>query len=145
MCSYSVLVLFYNVMCKLMYFYVCVSFLSPLLTWRDVQHIIVKTSRAGHLSAPDWKTNAAGYNGTYSHACMHFSQQRIRLLRKESQYLISNSTQQNIPLNHFNATQLINFHQEHCRAYLLFVFFKSLFIYLFFTVFWTNGNQNLLF
>lgn len=36
---------------------------SPFLTWRDVQHIIVKTSRAGHLSAPDWKTNAAGYNG----------------------------------------------------------------------------------
>lgn len=36
---------------------------SPYLTWRDVQHIIVKTSRAGHLSAPDWKTNAAGYNG----------------------------------------------------------------------------------
>lgn len=38
-------------------------YISPLLTWRDVQHIIVKTSRAGHLSAPDWKTNAAGYNG----------------------------------------------------------------------------------
>uniref|UniRef100_A0AAV2MQD7 P/Homo B domain-containing protein n=1 Tax=Knipowitschia caucasica TaxID=637954 RepID=A0AAV2MQD7_KNICA len=35
---------------------------TPLLTWRDVQHIIVKTSRAGHLIAPDWKTNAAGYN-----------------------------------------------------------------------------------
>ncbi|XP_076845203.1 proprotein convertase subtilisin/kexin type 5b isoform X3 [Brachyhypopomus gauderio] len=35
---------------------------NPHLTWRDVQHIIVKTSRAGHLSAPDWKTNAAGYN-----------------------------------------------------------------------------------
>ncbi|XP_072564200.1 proprotein convertase subtilisin/kexin type 5b isoform X2 [Paramormyrops kingsleyae] len=35
---------------------------NPLLSWRDVQHIIVKTSRAGHLSAPDWKTNAAGYN-----------------------------------------------------------------------------------
>ncbi|KAM9742841.1 proprotein convertase subtilisin/kexin type 5b isoform 1-T1 [Menidia menidia] len=35
---------------------------NALLTWRDVQHIIVKTSRAGHLSAPDWKTNAAGYN-----------------------------------------------------------------------------------
>uniref|UniRef100_A0A3Q0QVV0 Proprotein convertase subtilisin/kexin type 5b n=1 Tax=Amphilophus citrinellus TaxID=61819 RepID=A0A3Q0QVV0_AMPCI len=32
---------------------------NSLLTWRDVQHIIVKTSRAGHLSAPDWKTNAA--------------------------------------------------------------------------------------
>uniref|UniRef100_A0A8C1MNG8 Proprotein convertase subtilisin/kexin type 5b n=1 Tax=Cyprinus carpio TaxID=7962 RepID=A0A8C1MNG8_CYPCA len=35
---------------------------NPFLTWRDIQHIIVKTSRAGHLSAPDWKTNAAGYN-----------------------------------------------------------------------------------
>lgn len=35
---------------------------NPFLTWRDVQHIVVKTSRAGHLSAPDWKTNAAGYN-----------------------------------------------------------------------------------
>lgn len=40
---------------------------SPLLTWRDVQHIIVKTSKAGHLSAPDWKTNAAGYNGIHRH------------------------------------------------------------------------------
>ncbi len=44
---------------------------SPLLTWRDVQHIIVKTSRAGHLSAPDWKTNAAGYNGTHRHSDTH--------------------------------------------------------------------------
>uniref|UniRef100_A0A6Q2XSN0 P/Homo B domain-containing protein n=1 Tax=Esox lucius TaxID=8010 RepID=A0A6Q2XSN0_ESOLU len=35
---------------------------NPLLSWRDVQHIIVKTSRAGHLNAPDWKSNAAGYN-----------------------------------------------------------------------------------
>uniref|UniRef100_A0A8C7Z3M8 Proprotein convertase subtilisin/kexin type 5b n=1 Tax=Oryzias sinensis TaxID=183150 RepID=A0A8C7Z3M8_9TELE len=39
------------------------NFITSDLTWRDVQHIIVKTSRAGHLSAPDWKTNAAGYNG----------------------------------------------------------------------------------
>ncbi|KAL2100373.1 hypothetical protein ACEWY4_004767 [Coilia grayii] len=35
---------------------------NPLLTWRDVQHIIVKTSRRGHLSAPDWETNGAGYD-----------------------------------------------------------------------------------
>ncbi|XP_077200877.1 proprotein convertase subtilisin/kexin type 5 isoform X2 [Paroedura picta] len=34
---------------------------NRLLTWRDVQHIIVRTSRAGHLIANDWKTNAAGY------------------------------------------------------------------------------------
>lgn len=38
-------------------------FHSPFLTWRDIQHIIVRTSRAGHLNANDWKTNAAGYKG----------------------------------------------------------------------------------
>ncbi|XP_074522448.1 proprotein convertase subtilisin/kexin type 6 [Halichoeres trimaculatus] len=31
-----------------------------LLTWRDVQHLLVKTSRPVHLKADDWKTNAAG-------------------------------------------------------------------------------------
>lgn len=42
----------------------CFSFSSsPFLTWRDIQHIIVRTSRAGHLNANDWKTNAAGYKG----------------------------------------------------------------------------------
>ncbi|KAM8961076.1 proprotein convertase subtilisin/kexin type 5 isoform 1-T1 [Pelodytes ibericus] len=34
---------------------------NPFLTWRDVQHIIVRTSRQGHLNALDWKTNAAGH------------------------------------------------------------------------------------
>uniref|UniRef100_A0A8C8ST95 Proprotein convertase subtilisin/kexin type 6 n=1 Tax=Pelusios castaneus TaxID=367368 RepID=A0A8C8ST95_9SAUR len=33
---------------------------NPLLTWRDVQHLIVKTSRPLHLKADDWKTNGAG-------------------------------------------------------------------------------------
>ncbi|KAF5909462.1 proprotein convertase subtilisin/kexin type 5-like, partial [Clarias magur] len=33
---------------------------NPLLTWRDVQHIIVKTSRRAHLTDPDWRTNGAG-------------------------------------------------------------------------------------
>ncbi|KAK2853403.1 hypothetical protein Q5P01_006064 [Channa striata] len=32
-----------------------------LLTWRDVQHLLVKTSRPVHLKANDWKTNAAGH------------------------------------------------------------------------------------
>uniref|UniRef100_A0A8D0ASH4 Proprotein convertase subtilisin/kexin type 6 n=1 Tax=Sander lucioperca TaxID=283035 RepID=A0A8D0ASH4_SANLU len=32
-----------------------------LLTWRDVQHLLVKTSRPVHLKADDWKTNAAGF------------------------------------------------------------------------------------
>ncbi|KAG7241172.1 hypothetical protein INR49_025915, partial [Caranx melampygus] len=34
---------------------------NPLLTWRDVQHIIVRTSKSHHLIAPDWHINAAGY------------------------------------------------------------------------------------
>uniref|UniRef100_UPI00358EAEF0 proprotein convertase subtilisin/kexin type 6-like isoform X3 n=2 Tax=Myxine glutinosa TaxID=7769 RepID=UPI00358EAEF0 len=34
---------------------------NPLLSWRDVQHLIVRTSRAAHLKATDWKTNGAGY------------------------------------------------------------------------------------
>ncbi|XP_042200046.1 proprotein convertase subtilisin/kexin type 6 isoform X3 [Callorhinchus milii] len=34
---------------------------NPLLTWRDVQHILVKTARPVHLKAPDWKVNAAGH------------------------------------------------------------------------------------
>uniref|UniRef100_A0A3B4F9G2 SPC3 n=1 Tax=Pundamilia nyererei TaxID=303518 RepID=A0A3B4F9G2_9CICH len=34
---------------------------NPLLTWRDLQHIIVRTSKAHHLSAPDWRVNGAGY------------------------------------------------------------------------------------
>uniref|UniRef100_A0A8C3K9X6 Proprotein convertase subtilisin/kexin type 6 n=1 Tax=Calidris pygmaea TaxID=425635 RepID=A0A8C3K9X6_9CHAR len=34
---------------------------NPLLTWRDVQHLLVKTSRPVHLRAPDWKTNGAGH------------------------------------------------------------------------------------
>ncbi|XP_020556399.1 proprotein convertase subtilisin/kexin type 6 isoform X4 [Oryzias latipes] len=36
-----------------------------LLSWRDVQHLLVKTSRPAHLKAEDWKTNAAGL--TVSH------------------------------------------------------------------------------
>ena len=33
---------------------------SPNLTWRDVQHIIVLTSRKDHLKSPSWTTNGAG-------------------------------------------------------------------------------------
>ncbi|CAL8246569.1 unnamed protein product [Lota lota] len=38
---------------------------NPLLSWRDVQHLLVKTSRPVHLKASDWKTNSAGH--TVSH------------------------------------------------------------------------------
>ncbi|XP_059127941.1 proprotein convertase subtilisin/kexin type 6 [Peromyscus eremicus] len=34
---------------------------SNQLTWRDVQHLLVKTSRPAHLKASDWKVNGAGH------------------------------------------------------------------------------------
>lgn len=36
---------------------------SNQLTWRDVQHLLVKTSRPAHLKANDWKVNGAGHKG----------------------------------------------------------------------------------
>ncbi|XP_051484547.1 proprotein convertase subtilisin/kexin type 6 isoform X2 [Apus apus] len=38
---------------------------NPLLTWRDVQHLLVRTSRPVHLRASDWKTNGAGHKAIY--------------------------------------------------------------------------------
>lgn len=34
---------------------------NPELTWRDVQHVIVRTSKAQGLRATDWVVNGAGY------------------------------------------------------------------------------------
>jgi len=39
---------------------------NPLLTWRDVQHIVVRSAKKANLVADDWKTNGAGFN--ISHA-----------------------------------------------------------------------------
>lgn len=30
------------------------------ITWRDMQHIVVRTARPGNLEAPDWQTNGVG-------------------------------------------------------------------------------------
>ena len=39
---------------------------NPRLTWRDVQHIIVRTARRANLRGEDWRVNGAGHN--ISHA-----------------------------------------------------------------------------
>jgi len=36
---------------------------SRLLTWRDMQHIVVQTARQANLQADDWVTNGAGRQG----------------------------------------------------------------------------------
>lgn len=45
----------------------CLSLLSPRsknLTWRDMQHLVVQTSKPAHLNANDWVTNGVGRKGT---------------------------------------------------------------------------------
>ncbi|XP_022105565.1 furin-like isoform X1 [Acanthaster planci] len=40
---------------------------NPHLTWRDLQHIIVLTSRWEHLNAPDWMSNGVGRKVSHSY------------------------------------------------------------------------------
>uniref|UniRef100_A0A3Q1GFS0 Furin (paired basic amino acid cleaving enzyme) b n=1 Tax=Acanthochromis polyacanthus TaxID=80966 RepID=A0A3Q1GFS0_9TELE len=37
------------------------------LTWRDMQHLVVRTSQPRHLSAGDWKTNGVGRRVSHSY------------------------------------------------------------------------------
>ena len=30
------------------------------MTWRDMQHVVVRTARPENLEAPDWQTNGVG-------------------------------------------------------------------------------------
>lgn len=39
---------------------------NPNLTWRDMQHIVVRTARPQHLIASDWQTNGVGRNVSHS-------------------------------------------------------------------------------
>lgn len=36
---------------------------SPFLTWRDMQHLVVRASKPAHLQAEDWRTNGVGRQG----------------------------------------------------------------------------------
>uniref|UniRef100_A0AC34QLT6 P/Homo B domain-containing protein n=1 Tax=Panagrolaimus sp. JU765 TaxID=591449 RepID=A0AC34QLT6_9BILA len=39
---------------------------NPNLSWRDLQHIVVRTAKPVHLKAGDWKTNGVGRNVSHS-------------------------------------------------------------------------------
>ncbi|KAL1493217.1 hypothetical protein ABEB36_011313 [Hypothenemus hampei] len=39
---------------------------NPNLTWRDMQHIVVRTARPQHLTANDWQVNGVGRNVSHS-------------------------------------------------------------------------------
>lgn len=36
---------------------------SPALTWRDLQHLIIRASKPAHLQAEDWAENGVGRRG----------------------------------------------------------------------------------
>lgn len=36
---------------------------SPALTWRDMQHLVVRASKPAHLQAEDWALNGVGRKG----------------------------------------------------------------------------------
>uniref|UniRef100_A0A8C9U4R0 Furin, paired basic amino acid cleaving enzyme n=1 Tax=Scleropages formosus TaxID=113540 RepID=A0A8C9U4R0_SCLFO len=40
------------------------------LTWRDMQHLVVRTSNPAHLTTNDWKTNGVGRRGTRKHVSL---------------------------------------------------------------------------
>jgi len=39
------------------------------LTWRDMQHIVVRTARPANLKSSDWKVNGVGRNGKLLQFC----------------------------------------------------------------------------
>lgn len=38
---------------------------SKNLTWRDMQHLVVRTSKPAHLNTNDWATNGVGRKGSW--------------------------------------------------------------------------------
>ncbi|XP_023326698.1 furin-like protease kpc-1 [Eurytemora carolleeae] len=56
---------------------------NPSLTWRDVQHIMVRTARPGNLQAPDWKLNGVGrkVSHNYGYGLMD-AEAMVRLSRR---------------------------------------------------------------
>ncbi|XP_061733261.1 proprotein convertase subtilisin/kexin type 5-like [Nerophis ophidion] len=55
---------------------------NPLLTWRDVQHIIVLTSDARQLVAADWSTNGAGHKVSHLYGYGMLDAERLVLQAK---------------------------------------------------------------
>ena len=39
---------------------IVMSNFSPMLTWRDLQHIVVMTAKPDYLEDPNWVTNGVG-------------------------------------------------------------------------------------
>jgi len=49
-------------LCTLLY--AACFYFSPMLTWRDLQHIVVMTARPDYLDDPTWISNGVQRKGT---------------------------------------------------------------------------------
>ncbi|XP_057675882.1 proprotein convertase subtilisin/kexin type 5-like [Corythoichthys intestinalis] len=58
---------------------------NPLLTWRDIQHIIVWTSESHKLVATDWQTNGAGHKVSHLYGFGLLNAERMVLQAKQWQ------------------------------------------------------------
>ena len=54
--------MFWN-LCCILQIHFCRARFSPSLTWRDMQHIVVMTSRPEPMVDGDWVTNGVGRKG----------------------------------------------------------------------------------
>jgi len=51
--------------CEYVYMQMLGRVRSPRLSWRDMQHIVVRTARKANLVANDWVRNAVGRLGRF--------------------------------------------------------------------------------
>lgn len=49
--------------------FLCRLLHSKNLTWRDMQHLVVRSSKPAHLNTNDWTTNGVGRKGIGEHRC----------------------------------------------------------------------------
>ena len=56
---------------------------NPALTWRDIQHIMVRTARPGNLKSPDWRVNGVGRKVSHSYGYgLMDAEAMVKLARK---------------------------------------------------------------
>ncbi|XP_065165664.1 furin-like protease 1, isoforms 1/1-X/2 isoform X2 [Atheta coriaria] len=78
---------------------------NPKLTWRDMQHIVVRTARPQRLIAHDWQTNGVGRNVSHSfgyglmdaHAMVKLARKWITVPEQHSYEVNAPQTDKKIP------------------------------------------------
>ncbi|KAF5294709.1 hypothetical protein FQA39_LY00193 [Lamprigera yunnana] len=87
---------------------------NPNLTWRDMQHIVVRTARPQHLVTPDWQTNGVGRNVSHSfgyglmdaHAMVQLARKWISVPEQHKCEITAPHVQKSIPAKSVVVLQL---------------------------------------